>query len=208
MVPIRNHSFPEAPKRHFKSLLHQYERLQTARQSSRPQQDKGEEGTVALNHVGTRVMMSPFCGLSNGWQAWHHHHTTPVMVAHITSGSKQCFALDGIHFFCFPPTIAQASWCAIENCNLHIHRNSTTEPTANGCNVYWQLASWISGQIYDGPLPRAKWGFLSQERCAKHTCCFDGREDSSINCSRTSGNKNKISRPRGLKDLYLRDQDK
>lgn len=42
----------------------------TTCQSLRLQPDKGEAGRVALNHVGTRVMMSPFCGLSNGWWTW------------------------------------------------------------------------------------------------------------------------------------------
>lgn len=198
MVPISNHRVSQQLPKETSNLF--FTSMNTirppsglaTRQSSRAQPDKGAAGTVALNHVGTRVMMSPFCGLSNGWQTWHNHHThlSWLLISHRGADNVSPW-MSSTSFFCFPPTIAQTSWCAIENHNLHIHRKSATEPTANECNVYWQLASRISGQIYDGLLPRAKWRFLSQERCAKHTCCFDGREDSPINCSRTSGSKNK-----------------
>lgn len=128
---------------------------------------RGRKGCSMLGPV-LRCHHFVVCLMADGLGRTITRHLSLLLISHRRADNVSSWMVS-TSFFCFPPTIAQASWCAIENRNLHIHRTSTTEPTANGCNVYWQLASRISGQIYDGPLPRAEWGFLSQEICAKHT---------------------------------------
>lgn len=179
MVPIRKRRVSQQlPKdtSDLRSLPHQYEHRQTAHKFSQPVNHRDHRQTNARQERMLSTMLGVVlrchhflvCLMADGLGRTITRHLSRLLISHRGADNVSTWTVS-TSFLCFLPTIAQASWCAIENRSLSVHRNSATEPTANGCNVYWQLASRISGQIYDGPLPRAKWLFPSQEICPEHT---------------------------------------